>query len=233
MDIIHQSIHWALCILVFYHALNTYLPFLGVYWSCKFKHPNNRSPACNFYMAAWEGTMCREQVMGLKQVKGKEQGRAARMPSLTCLVACRLTMTSFPPLFFVISGRLPLGLICREVPSVTERSAFLQGGDKISKTENKRNKTMVTCRLLQPGLYKLPSWEAKLWPEIAVLFLGHFPGKELGIDVLWILPQVCKVLMHKQTHAGSAQGLLAVVLAECRGHRTPSWDTASCSNQQA
>lgn len=74
--------------------------------------------------------------MGLKQVKGKEQGRAARMLSLTCLVACRLTMTSFPPLFFVISGRLPLGLICREVPSVTERSAFLQGRDKISKTEN-------------------------------------------------------------------------------------------------
>lgn len=78
--------------------------------------------------------------------KGAEQGRencperrAARTPPLTCLVACRLTMTSFPPLFFVISGRLPLGLICREVPSVTERSAFLQGGEKknIQGRENK------------------------------------------------------------------------------------------------
>lgn len=76
--------------------------------------------------------------------RGKEQRRAtcserraARMLSLTCLVACRLTMTSFPPLFFVISGRLPLGLICREVPRVTERSAFLQGGDKTSRAEKK------------------------------------------------------------------------------------------------
>lgn len=38
-------------------------------------------------------------------------------------------MTNFPPLFLVISGRFPLGLICREVPRVTERSAFLQGGE--------------------------------------------------------------------------------------------------------
>lgn len=37
-------------------------------------------------------------------------------------------MTNFPPLFLVINGRFPLGLICREVPRVTERSAFLQGG---------------------------------------------------------------------------------------------------------
>ena len=76
--------------------------------------------------------------------RGKEQRRAncsergaARTLSLTCLVACRLTMTSFPPLFFVIRGRLPLGLICREVPRVTERSAFLQGGDKTSRAERK------------------------------------------------------------------------------------------------
>lgn len=40
-------------------------------------------------------------------------------------------MTNFPPLFLVISGRFPLGLICREVPRVTERSAFLQGGGEI------------------------------------------------------------------------------------------------------
>lgn len=46
-------------------------------------------------------------------------------------------MTSFPPLFLVISGRLPLGLICSEVPSVTERSAFLRGGDRTSRAEKR------------------------------------------------------------------------------------------------
>lgn len=40
-------------------------------------------------------------------------------------------MTNFPPLFLVMSGRFPLGLICREVPRVTERSAFLQGGGEM------------------------------------------------------------------------------------------------------
>ena len=45
--------------------------------------------------------------------------------SLTCLVACRLTMTTLPPLRLVRRGRFPLGLICREVPRVRARSAFL------------------------------------------------------------------------------------------------------------
>lgn len=80
--------------------------------------------------------MCGDKpATGLKQVMQGERSSADAL--LTCLVACRLTMTSFPPLFFVISGRLPLGLICREVPRVTERSAFLQGEDKTSRAEKK------------------------------------------------------------------------------------------------
>lgn len=180
-------------------------------------------------MAAWEGTTCRKQVMGLKQVKGKEQGRAARMLSLTCLVACRLTMTSFPPLFFVISGRLPLGLICREVPSVTERSAFLQGGDKISKTENKKNKSTITCRLLQPGLLAASKLGSKAVARICSTFPWSLPGKEPGIAVLWTLPQV--LCMNKPMQ-GQPKGCL---LWYCRMQRAqaPSWLTANCSNQQS
>lgn len=37
-------------------------------------------------------------------------------------------MTSRPPRRLVARGRLPLGRICREVPSVTDRSAFLGPG---------------------------------------------------------------------------------------------------------
>lgn len=44
---------------------------------------------------------------------------------LTCLVGCRLTMASFPPLRLVMRGRSPLGLICMDVPSVSARSACL------------------------------------------------------------------------------------------------------------
>lgn len=35
-------------------------------------------------------------------------------------------MTSRPPRRLVASGRFPLGRICREVPSVMDRSAFLR-----------------------------------------------------------------------------------------------------------
>lgn len=45
--------------------------------------------------------------------------------SLTCLVFCKLTMTSFPPFFLVINGRLPLGSICREVPRHMDKSDCL------------------------------------------------------------------------------------------------------------
>jgi len=121
--------------------------------SCRFNPSNEGSPACLLakrgHSSVWPPG--RGQRAGTKlrwgrhsDARGKEQRRAtcserraARTLSLTCLVACRLTMTSFPPLFFVISGRLPLGLICREVPRVTERSAFLRGGDKTSSIEKK------------------------------------------------------------------------------------------------
>lgn len=46
----------------------------------------------------------------------------------TCLVGCRFTMTSFPPRRLVARGRFPLGRICREVPRVMDRSAFLGSG---------------------------------------------------------------------------------------------------------
>lgn len=51
-------------------------------------------------------------------------GGGARI-RLTCFVGCRLTMATFPPLRLVRSGRSPLGLICKEVPSVSARSARL------------------------------------------------------------------------------------------------------------
>lgn len=123
--------------------------------SCRFKPSNKGSPACLLatrgHSSIWPpgrgrcaGTDLTCDRADTSDARGKEQCRpncsecrAARTLSLTCLVACRLTMTSFPPLFFVISGRLPLGLICREVPRVTERSAFLQGRDKTSRTEKK------------------------------------------------------------------------------------------------
>lgn len=53
-------------------------------------------------------------------------GAALKLIRLTCLVGCRLTITTFPPLRFVRSGRSPLGLICMDVPRVSARSAFLQ-----------------------------------------------------------------------------------------------------------
>lgn len=40
-------------------------------------------------------------------------------------------MTSRPPRRLVVSGRFPLGRICREVPSVMDRSAFLGRGGRI------------------------------------------------------------------------------------------------------
>ena len=36
-------------------------------------------------------------------------------------------MASFPLFFFTATGRLPLGTICKEVPKVRLRSAFLKG----------------------------------------------------------------------------------------------------------
>lgn len=44
-------------------------------------------------------------------------------------------MASFPPLRLVSSGRSPLGLICREVPSVSARSARL-GADRETQTHS-------------------------------------------------------------------------------------------------
>lgn len=107
--------------------------------------PREAQPVCLLSQASrLSGHLGGDGVRGLtcdgaetSDARGEEQRGAARTLSLTCLVACRLTMTSFPPLFFVISGRLPLGLICREVPRVMERSAFLQGGDKTSRAEKK------------------------------------------------------------------------------------------------
>ena len=48
--------------------------------------------------------------------------RSARLSSR---VAWRLTMTTRPPAFLVISGRLAHGKICRDVPKHTQRSAHL------------------------------------------------------------------------------------------------------------
>lgn len=45
---------------------------------------------------------------------------------LTCLVGCRLQMTSFPPYFAVSSGKFPLGMICKVVPKHILRSAILK-----------------------------------------------------------------------------------------------------------
>ena len=48
-----------------------------------------------------------------------------RRRALTCLVGCRLQMTSLPPRRFVASGSVPLGTICSVVPRQMLRSAAL------------------------------------------------------------------------------------------------------------
>lgn len=35
---------------------------------------------------------------------------------LTCFVGCKLTITTFPPNFLHLKGKLPLGTICKVVP---------------------------------------------------------------------------------------------------------------------
>jgi len=44
---------------------------------------------------------------------------------LSSPVACRFTMTTWPPAFLVSSGRSAHGKICRDVPRQTHRSAHL------------------------------------------------------------------------------------------------------------
>lgn len=61
---------------------------------------------------------------------------------LTCLVGCRLTITTFPPLRFVSSGRSPLGLICKDVPRVSARSARLHANTR-NKNQEKYDKIWV------------------------------------------------------------------------------------------
>lgn len=55
-------------------------------------------------------------------------------------------MTSRPPWRLVARGRFPLGRICREVPSVMDRSAFLGPGGGISLSPSAR----VSVALLLP-----------------------------------------------------------------------------------
>lgn len=42
----------------------------------------------------------------------------------SCLVFCKLTVTSFAPFFLATNGRSPTGLICRVVPRQRTRSAW-------------------------------------------------------------------------------------------------------------
>jgi hypothetical protein len=48
-------------------------------------------------------------------------------------------MTTFPPYFLHLSGKLPLGTICRVVPKQILRSATLQKNVELNLTKNIKN----------------------------------------------------------------------------------------------
>lgn len=98
-------------------------------------------------------------------------------------------MTSWPPRRLVARGRLPLGRICRDVPSVMDRSAFLGPGGWLGR--------VPLLRSLQPALLLLHEAGRLEFPTLALSNPGrpsclescpcHFPSVRSTSPPSWDL----------------------------------------------